>query len=266
MIFSKRKPAPESSVQAVPLPKWEHAKLIAQQEGTSGNLPVGWYLWKDGYGYQGLKPNETNTDLVQSYHLYDTTKAREWLGVPLPPEILEEEEKKKQQTEELKKFLEGLQKEKSAPVPASPPIPEVVPVSAVSQPKTYQCKRPCETHIRFTESEFEQLRDRVEQSGLPQSIFLRQAALKGEILADTSREQRIAAIRETNLELRKLRGELGRLGGLLKMAIKPNEEQRSLDPAGWETLISTTKALFRTQEQVEKMMEKLDGRFDPEFQ
>lgn len=266
MIFSKRKPAPERSVQAVALPRWEHAKLIDQKESNSGNLPVGWYLWKDGYGYQGLKPNETNTGLVQSYHLYDTTKAREWLGVPLPPEILEEEERKKQQTEELKEFLEGLQKEKSAPAPAAPPIPEVMPVSDVSQPKTYQCKRPCETHIRFTESEFEQLRDRVEQSGLPQSIFLRQAALKGEILADTSREQRIAAIRETNLELRKLRGELGRLGGLLKMTIKPNEEQRALNPAGWETLISTTKVLFRTQEQVEKMMEKLDGRFDSKLQ
>ena len=51
-------------------------------------------------------------------------------------------------------------------------------------------------------------------------------------------------------ELALLKADVGRIGGLLKMTIRPNEGQRTLHPAEWEELLHAAR-------QVEHMAKRL---------
>ena len=110
------------------------------------------------------------------------------------------------------------------------------------------------------------MQDRAAASCLPMSIFMRQAILTAEIKADPHRDLFIQEIRNLNAELRGLRGDCGKLGGLLKKAIKPNEEQASMNPEEWEDLIHNIHALFSLQRVIEKTMVKINGRLSDELQ
>ena len=51
-------------------------------------------------------------------------------------------------------------------------------------------------------------------------------------------------------ELALLKADVGRIGGLFKMTIRPNEGQRTLRPAEWEELLHAAR-------QVERMAKRL---------
>ena len=57
-------------------------------------------------------------------------------------------------------------------------------------------------------------------------------------------------------ELELLKADVGRVGGLMKMTIRPNEGQRTLHPKEWEELLQ----IVRQVEQTAKRIAELEGR------
>ena len=164
-------------------------------------------------------------------------------------------------------------KEEPVPVPETPPA-EVIPVPEKPAPKPEQKpapekkvksapnrKRPYDVHVWFDEAEERKLERRLEQTGLSKGVFLRKAALDAPILVDTSRQTILAELKKITSELKQIHAELGRIGGMLKMIIKPNEAQRTLNPEEFEKLIQTNHFLVKNQKQVAKVMEAVNGYF-----
>ena len=109
--------------------------------------------------------------------------------------------------------------------------------------------------IRLTDAELTQFRIRVEKSGLSQGEFLRNAALHEQIVIEEYDSLGIMIMDE----LAKVRAELGRQGGLLKMITKPNRGQRELAPEEWKMLMAFIRDNEKMKEKILKMEEKLNG-------
>lgn len=99
---------------------------------------------------------------------------------------------------------------------------------------------------RLSDSEYRTFTARVKRSKLSASEFLRRAALTGRIVIPLHTELDVAMLDELAL----LKADVGRIGGLLKMTIRPNEGQRTLHPAEWEELLHAAR-------QVERMAKRL---------
>ena len=99
---------------------------------------------------------------------------------------------------------------------------------------------------RLSDSEYRAFTARVKRSKLSASEFLRRAALTGRIVLPLHTELDVALLDELAL----LKADVGRIGGLLKMTIRPNEGQRTLHPAEWEELLHAAR-------QVERMAKRL---------
>ena len=99
---------------------------------------------------------------------------------------------------------------------------------------------------RLSDSEYHAFAARVKRSKLSASEFLRRAALTGRIVIPLHTESDVAMLDELAL----LKADVGRIGGLLKMTIRPNEGQRTLHPAEWEELLHAAR-------QVERMAKRL---------
>ena len=99
---------------------------------------------------------------------------------------------------------------------------------------------------RLSDSEYRAFTARVKRSKLSASEFLRRAALTGRIVIPLHTELDVALLDELAL----LKADVGRIGGLLKMTIRPNEGQRTLHPAEWEELLHAAR-------QVERMAKRL---------
>lgn len=99
---------------------------------------------------------------------------------------------------------------------------------------------------RLSDSEYRAFTARVKRSKLSASEFLRRAALTGRIVIPLHMELDVAMLDELAL----LKADVGRIGGLLKMTIRPNEGQRTLRPAEWEELLHAAR-------QVERMAKRL---------
>ena len=99
---------------------------------------------------------------------------------------------------------------------------------------------------RLSDSEYRAFTARVKRSKLSASEFLRRAALTGRIVIPLHTELDMAMLDELAL----LKADVGRIGGLLKMTIRPNEGQRTLHPAEWEELLHAAR-------QVERMAKRL---------
>lgn len=99
---------------------------------------------------------------------------------------------------------------------------------------------------RLSDSEYRAFTARVKRSKLSASEFLRRAALTGRIVIPLHTELDVAMLDELAL----LKADVGRIGGLLKMTIRPSEGQRTLHPAEWEELLHAAR-------QVERMAKRL---------
>lgn len=99
---------------------------------------------------------------------------------------------------------------------------------------------------RLSDSEYRAFAARVKRSKLSASEFLRRAALTGRIVIPLHTESDVAMLDELAL----LKADVGRISGLLKMTIRPNEGQRTLHPAEWEELLHAAR-------QVERMAKRL---------
>ena len=150
--------------------------------------------------------------------------------------------------------------------PVTPPEPRAAQEQPSTEPKKQpkpapNRKRPFDAHVWFSEAEQRKLERRVEQSGLSKGVFIRKAALENPIVIDPDKEKLLSAVTKMTAELKYIHAELGRQGGLLKMAIKPNEGQRQAHPEEWNLLVQTNHDLVRTQKMVLKTMEAVNGYF-----
>ena len=279
-------------------PQWDCAKVITSEEANPGKLPMGWYIWKKGYRYFALKPNETNTEFERGYDFYTPKEAQTWLGIPIPEEMIREAERpsfaeqlaaieaqmkreREAQHAEAARLAQEQQKNaeegnQARQTPAQMPEKydpmelnadfEIQQNGVPAMPRVPSRRRTNEVHIRFSDEEYRQMQDRAAASCLPMSIFMRQAILTGEIKADLHRDLFMQHAHILNTTLQGLRGECGKLGGLLKKAIKPNEEQKAMNPDEWEDLIRIIHALFGVQRSIERTLLKLNGRIDHELQ
>lgn len=101
-------------------------------------------------------------------------------------------------------------------------VPEAPdPESAAWKNKEKQRKRSNQIMTRLTDEELATFKSRVESTGQSQADFIRSAILMGQIneLPKTTPE-----LIELNRNLEHLKANIGKIGGLLKAAIKPNEK------------------------------------------
>lgn len=238
MAFWNTKPKPQ-------LPDWDMAKKITKAEAQNPALPLGWYIYKDQSTWYGLRPNEALTGLERSYQKSNPKDLEEWLGKPIPEEA---PQPKGASLEEIVAQATQAWDENRQP-PAEQPARES------NQSKTPHRMRGNGILVRFTDSELVQLRKRVRQSGKNQSAFIREAALTGKIVKEEANPQQSP----DSAEIHALWAEMGRVGGMLKMIIKPNEGLRELYPQEFLEVVKAIRYLERSSKRLKTLEAKLNG-------
>ncbi len=148
--------------------------------------------------------------------------------------------------------------------PPAPPVEEKHSEKQTLKPaapskQSPQRKRCYSLHLRFTPAEYVKFERRVEESGLSKNAFGLQAVLNSQIVIETGTRDAIMALYQ---ELKDTKAELGRQGGMLKMVIKPNKDQRALHPEEWDALIQSYGKMEKTKKKVEETIEKINGYFE----
>ncbi len=227
------------------LPDWDMAKKITKAEAQNPALPLGWYIYKDQSIWYGLRPNEALTGLERSYQKSNPKDLEEWLGKPIPEEA---PQPKGASLEEIVAQATQAWDENRQP-PAEQPARES------NQSKTPHRMRGNGVLVRFTDSELVQLRKRVRQSGKNQSTFIREAALTGKIVQEDSNPKNTS----DSEALHALYAEMGRIGGMLKMIIKPNEGLREFYPQEFLEVVKAIRYLERSSKRLKTLEAKLNG-------
>ena len=229
---------------------WSQAQVITEQQAKNAALlPLGWYLYKSNYLWHGLKPNEDNSGFLRKYDFPMATDAEKWLEVPIPKELIQEEKNRDSAREKIA-AIQAEQENQS--------LPET---GQHTPPKPVRRNRNIDIHIKVSETEYAAFCRRLEETGMTQTNFLIQAALNSEIVVDNSRRELCDQIKEFNMELRGIRAEVGKIGGLLKMVIKPNEGQRTLNQDEWDSLIHMVASLKILKKKITRTMEAALGYF-----
>ena len=109
--------------------------------------------------------------------------------------------------------------------------------------------------LRLTDEELARLQRRIKKAGIPQGEYLRNMALTGSIVVREEPPLNVELLDELAL----IRAELGRLGGLLKMIVRPNEGRRELSPKEWNELIAAIRWLEKVKKRMEEAERKLSG-------
>lgn len=266
------------------LSPWSCAKEITKTQAQQESLPLGWYIYQDGYVWYGLKPNADRTALERSFCRSSPNELSQWLGTSVPesshaqaaepskspnldalisqatavppsPCLSDTPQADTQLAQEIQELEQDIRDTESA---LDMPPPGLVAPSGEDIPEKKKRKRKSQGRYnaimtRFSDAELVRFRRRVQHSGLNQSEFLRRAALTGKIVIEERDPASIAILDELEL----IRAELGRQGGMLKMVIKPNEGQRELTPEEWTELIQAIRYLENTKKRLAQLEAKL---------
>ena len=137
-------------------------------------------------------------------------------------------------------------------------IPEIP--SEPSEPKPFKNppkkrKRSVQIMTRLTPEEDEIFKERVAKSGQTQADFIRSAILTGEIkeLPKMDDQQML----QLNENLLSIKGNLGKIGGLLKSMIKPQAENELISERDWYEIKKIIKVLQKEQKHIEKEVSKI---------
>lgn len=175
---------------------------------------------------------------------------------PSAPDIVQLRDAARLQTEEIQKEPSHRQQETMEPPEPPPDTPSDGDKNSVDA-----ICRPCgrtrnnELHFRFSDAELKRFQVRVSRSGLNQSEFIRRAVLTGRIVI----EDRNPVNTMIMDDLERIRAELGRQGGMLKMVVKPNQGQRELHPEEWDELVQAIRYLEHTKERLKQLEDKING-------
>lgn len=175
---------------------------------------------------------------------------------PPTPDIVQLREEARLQAEEMQKEQSLRQQD----VMENPELPSDTPsdgdknsVVAICSPRGRT--RNNELHFWFSDAELKRFQVRVSRSGLNQSEFIRRAVLTGRIVIE-DRNPVSATVMD---DLERIRAELGRQGGMLKMVVKPNQGQRELHPEEWSELVQAIRYLEHTKERLKQLEDKING-------
>ena len=251
----------ENEAEKLSSAPWKIAKAISPLEGDSPDkLPLGWYIYKKGYRWFALKPNESRSGFLFGNEFQSPEDAQQWLGIPIPSELLSSGIT----ASSLERHLAERNK---PPAFASPPAasqqPPVKPIYQEAKPKKAAPNRTRNISISFrlTPPEHDLFSRKAQEAGLSKTDYLLQAVTDAQITPRPQKGEAMPQLLEMNEELKSLRAELGRQGGLLKMVVQPNKGQRPLHPEEWDILIQTIQDFANNKKRVEKTMEKINGYF-----
>lgn len=172
---------------------------------------------------------------------------------PLPPENVPAPEEESPKDNHLSfdeifgAIQENLQQDQKPYTLPEQPEAEMVPEEPIASPPVKQVnrKRDCDVHVRFSDSEMRLLKKRVARSGMSLSRYIRHVALEGK-LPVPDRDETGKALSRFSRELDDLVAELGRQGGMLKLGMKPNQEEwKTQDPEGWSDIVLLIRFLER---------------------
>lgn len=267
---------------AAPIPLWDHAKKITKDQWAEGSLPIGWYVYDEGYGYQAIRPHPDGTKSETAwFHMYNMDQISPWLGVPLPNEMLEKSEaapsiesdgQSTHSTPEQESFPPeqisssvpiGSESDSNSLIYESPTSAEVLEQQWAAArmkegleknrtPKNAKRKRPNMVRFMLSDEEHALFLNRVDRSGMTQTEFLRQASLNNQVIVKPKNPELIQAIHD-------LTSELGRQGGLIAMWLKPNEGQRTLHPEEWDYLVQQVHYIDDIKPKLKQLMEDISN-------
>ena len=192
--------------------------------------------------WHGLKPGTGKERFQKGFDFQNLRDLQNWLGVPVPQDLLRKEETK----ETLSQQIENLRRSPAEPPPECP---------------AHEChrRRDMDIHIRASPQENAMLRELVEQSGMTITNYLLRCALQEP--SGFPEENPAEDLLALSQEVHALLAEVGRQGGMLKMVIKPNEGQRTLNPEEWDSLIQAVQDQARVKKKIEKTLELINGYF-----
>ena len=238
------------------LQSWTEAKLITRDQADhSDKLPMGWYLYKTGYRWNTLKPDETKKSFLRKYDFHTAREAQDWLGIPIPNELIQEEEGKLSLQEQLAQVLPESHQAQADEKPQIK-VEDCIPVK---KKRKCQRKRSVGVYCQMTSEEYVKLKKLTEESGMTQSEFIRKkifADVPGWNQMNSELKERF---RELNDNLQSIRCDMGKMGGMLKMTIRPNEEQKALNPQDWKFFITLLHDIEYMKKRISKTLETING-------
>lgn len=258
---------------------WPEAKKITKNDWESGTLPIGWYVFDEGYGFQAIRPRADGQSFDTAwFQMYSIEQLVDWLGVKLPHEMLSKTDATAHEPESIS-FPDSI-------IPSAveiPPLPAALEVNPVmstefisesdapndcekrwafglvndsiteSEPaRPKNRKRPIMERFRVTEKEDAIISKRVGNTGLTKNEFFRQAVLTSQIVVKPINPELIRAIDA-------LTSELGRQGGLIAMYLKPNKGQRVLNPEEWDYLVEAVHYIDDIKPKLKQLMEDISN-------
>lgn len=284
MAFWNKKTQQEKQDQAyvAPISRWPAAKKITKEQWLTGNLPIGWYVYDEGYGYQAIRPHPDGKNFESKwFQMYDRDQISPWLGVALPDESVQkatpERINKNGETGYPPLGTSEIQKIPQAEIPdtasansyhvphnesplKSASADELEQQWAFSKmqealkktqtPKIKNRKRKQQISFRLSDEEQGLFLNRVRNSGMTQSEFLRQAALTSQVVVKPNNPELIQALHE-------LTSELGRQGGLIAMWLKPNKGQRAVHQEEWDYLVKQVHYIEDIKPKLKQLMEDI---------
>ncbi len=241
--------------------QWDMAKKISPLEGDNPDqLPLGWYIYKKGYRWFAIKPNEKRNGFLFGSEFQSPEDAQKWLGIPIPSELLNSGIT----ASSLERHLAERNKPPASTSSSAAPQPASVEhIYHEAKPKKAAPNRTrsISMSFRLTPTEYDLFSRKAEEAGLSKTDYLLQAVTEAQITPRLKKGEAMPQLLEMNEELKSLRAELGRQGGLLKMVVQPNKGQRPLHPEEWDILIQTIQDFAKNKKRVEKTMEKINGYF-----
>lgn len=222
-----------------PLVPWDHAKLLDRDAGYGQGLPLGWYLYKSGFVWYGLRPKEDQTGHECSSFKHDPKELEEWLGVPLP-EIPQEKHNPPVESfeERLRRIKAEAEAEKIREEDMEPPREDPV------------RKRNHRLYVRMSDAEYEDLEQALETTGMTQQAYILEA-VKSYVNSETQ-DQMLQSITAISLDLS---CEIQ----LLRDVLKGSPQYRVDDPEGWALVLNVIRDRENMKRKFRKLMEGSHG-------
>ena len=222
-----------------PLVPWEHAKLLDRDAGYGQGLPLGWYIYKSGFVWYGLRPKEDQTGHECSSFKHDPKELEEWLGVPLP-EI--PQEKHNPPVESLEERLRRIKAEAEAEKIRKEDL-EPLREDPVR-------KRSHRLYVRMSDAEYKDLEEALETTGMTQQAYILEAlncyvnqSLQAQLLQEIS-----ALALNLSTEIK-----------LLQNVLKNSPDFKVEDFYGWNEILNVIKDREEMKREFRKIMEVSHG-------
>ena len=212
-------------------------------------LTMGWYFYKQDYLWHGLRPNQDQTAFEKGYDFSSLRDLQKWLGIPVPAEILEKEENRESPEAQRAR----IRRQSASAEHPDQDLPACTPA--------YNRKRDIDIHIKVTPQEYEEFRQRVEESGMTKTNYLIRCALQNKQVEAVSRDHILQEVQAITQMLQSLLADVGRQGGLLKMAVNPNREKQELCPEEWSSLIKAVQNQEKLKKKIERTLASVNGYF-----